>query len=72
MTVRSHSVAQLPGSPTVNDPIAMVLQTLLLRNWTENVLFSILFQTFPDGQFVGISKQEFCGGRGLMPSDESC
>jgi hypothetical protein len=67
--IRADSVVRLPGSLALNEAIATAVQTLLLRDWTENVLISIPFQIFPAGQFVDIARQEFRGGRGLIPSD---
>jgi hypothetical protein len=67
--VGAHSIAQISGSLTFNRQIAIAVQTLLPRDWTENVLFSIPSHTLPDGQFIDIAKQEFRGERSLVPSD---
>jgi hypothetical protein len=39
VVIRAYSVPQLIGILTLNEPIAAVVQTLLLRDWTEDALF---------------------------------
>jgi hypothetical protein len=39
IVIRAYSVPQLIGILMLNEPIATVVQMLLLRDWTENALF---------------------------------
>jgi hypothetical protein len=39
VVIHAYSVPQLIGILMLNESIATVVQTLLLRDWTENALF---------------------------------